>query len=453
MACASSGCQTGCCKDEEVKEPIVTLPTNNQNHPNICIKCKSNNGAVACDGGQFCSDCFRNSLYGKFKLAVSSHGMISPSDNILVAFSGGPSSRVALQFVHDMQQKAQKNLDASGDRSLPVFTVGVAFVDEAAISSVSCQEVEQVIQDLQVIVSSLAPPKKELHIAKIENLFFTNSDEGRDRLRELLNSVGDLTGKEDLVLHLRMLFLQKIASENGYSKLVLGSCTSRVACHVISATVKGQGYSLPADIQYVDARSDIPVVFPLRDCLRQELVTLCRIKCLKTNEVLIQPCSGINALVSSFVRKLQEENASRERTIVRTAEKLTPFHFNSIPDTEDCNVQLASQRRKKKYNIKSHESWPPESLCPICNSPLNKRESVNISSSGKCLTTADMFRTTCCSSCQFQILPNKSTSVERFYSLLPQPMISRAEDQNGGNICWLREQIQDCLLSEDEDGS
>lgn len=29
---------------------------------------------------------------------------------------------------------------------------------------------------------------------------------------------------------------------------------------------------------------------------------------LKTNEVLIQPCSGINALVSSFVRKLQVEN-------------------------------------------------------------------------------------------------------------------------------------------------
>lgn len=120
------------------------------------------------------------------------------------------SARVALQFVHDMQQKAQKNLDASRDRSLPVFTVGVAFIDEAAISSVACQEVEQVIQDLQVIVSSLAPPKKELHIAAIENLFSTNSDEGRDRLRELLNSVGDLTGKEDLVLHLRMLFLQKV---------------------------------------------------------------------------------------------------------------------------------------------------------------------------------------------------------------------------------------------------
>jgi hypothetical protein len=30
----------------------------------------------------------------------------------------------------------------------------------------------------------------------------------------------------------------QIASENGYNRLVLGSCTSRIACHVISATVK-----------------------------------------------------------------------------------------------------------------------------------------------------------------------------------------------------------------------
>lgn len=30
----------------------------------------------------------------------------------------------------------------------------------------------------------------------------------------------------------------QIASENGYNRLVLGSCTSRIACHVLTATVK-----------------------------------------------------------------------------------------------------------------------------------------------------------------------------------------------------------------------
>lgn len=38
---------------------------------------------------------------------------------------------------------------------------------------------------------------------------------------------------------------------------------------------QGQGFSLAADIQYVDARWETPVVLPLRDCLSEELNTLC----------------------------------------------------------------------------------------------------------------------------------------------------------------------------------
>lgn len=30
----------------------------------------------------------------------------------------------------------------------------------------------------------------------------------------------------------------QIAIENGYTKVLLGTCTSRIACHVLQATVK-----------------------------------------------------------------------------------------------------------------------------------------------------------------------------------------------------------------------
>ncbi|KAK9290849.1 hypothetical protein L1049_009027 [Liquidambar formosana] len=359
--------------------------------------------------------------------------------------------RVALQFVHEMQHKAQKNFDASRDRSLPVFGVGVAFIDESAIFPVPSHEVDKAIQDMNLIVSNLAPPKKELHVVPIENIYSSDSSDGRSRLKELLDAVSDATGKEDLRLHLRMLCLQKIAFENGYNKLVLGSCTSRIACHVISATVKGQGYSLPADIQYVDSRWEIPVVLPLRDCLAQELNILCRIDSLKTVEVLNGSCSGINGLVSSFITLLQEENPSRECTIVRTAGKLTPFHFNKIPDSLDSDVHLASQRRHKKFNIKPNKSISPESFCPICNSPLNKSDMLSLSSLESCQMSADTFGASCCPSCQFQILPKDSSSMEHFCSILPQPLISRAKDGSCGNQSWLREQIQDCLLSDSGD--
>ncbi|KAK1575131.1 hypothetical protein Q3G72_002892 [Acer saccharum] len=80
--------------------------------------------------------------------------MITASDNLLVAFSGGSSSRVVLQFVHEMQQRAQKNFDASKDRSLPVFGVGVTFIDESAYHC----EIDKAIEDIRSTVSNLAPP-------------------------------------------------------------------------------------------------------------------------------------------------------------------------------------------------------------------------------------------------------------------------------------------------------
>lgn len=453
MACNSAtGCQSGCYKNEfeqDLKPATETI--SNSNEQNLCVKCKANEPtAGAGEDGKHCLDCFRSNLFGKFRLAVASNALITPADNVLVAFSGGPSSRVALQFVHELQQRAQKNFDASKDRSLPVFGVGVVFVDETAYYPVPSSEIDNAIQEIKLIVSNLSPPTKELHVIPIESIFCSNQCDRRERFKKLVDSVSDATGKEDLLLQLRMLSLQKFASENGYNRLLLGLCTSRIACHVITATVKGRGYSLPADIQYADARWEIPVVLPLRDCLAQELNMLCQLDCLKTVELLNQTHSGINGLVSSFVKILQEENPSRESTIMRTAGKLTPFHFNKIPELNDSSVPLASQRRQKRFNLKPNESISSESFCSLCYSPLNQSDLTSLSSHDNC-KNSDIFVAACCSSCRFQIFPKDPSSMEKFYSLLPEPLVARAKHVRNGDSSLLREQIQDFLLSDSED--
>ncbi|KAL2483084.1 Cytoplasmic tRNA 2-thiolation protein 2 [Forsythia ovata] len=432
MACNSATCQSGCYKDSDSGAVQERQPATEKGggdlvfsaNSRVCIKCKDNETIAAThpavsggggggggggvgvggggDGSRFCADCFRSNLFGKFRFAVTSNAMISPSDNVLIAFSGGSSSRVAIQFVHEMQHKAQKNFDASRDKSLPVFGVGVAYIDESA---------------------------------------------GRHKLMELINAVSDVTGKEDLLEHLRMSSLQKIAVENGYTKLVLGTCTSRIACRVLEATVKGQGYSLAADIQYVDARWEIPVVLPLRDCISEELSMLCSLDSLKTVETFQRPHCGINGLISSFVKLLREENPSRESTIVRTAGKLKPFSFNRIIEVNDCNGHSASQRRQKKYNLKPTESLPPESFCSICHSPLKKSETTSLNATGNGEASVGIFAATC-SSCQYQILPQEPSSLESFRSLLPQQMISLAKNGSCDRQKWLREEIQDFLLSD-----
>lgn len=447
MACGTTGTcgGSGCYNNNQEEDSCPTTTSS------ICYKCKISQ--LVKSAGGLCKDCFANSLFAKFRQAITCHDLISSTDNVLVAFSGGPSSRVALQFVHDLQYKSQRNSDASRDKSYPVFGVGVAFIDESLVSSIPSQDLDNAIQDLHLIVSSLAPPKKNLHIVPIQSVLTSDHGEGKNRLVELLDNVTDATGKEDLLHHLRMLSLQKIAFENKYNKLILGSSTSRIACHVLSATVKGQGYSLAADIQYVDARHEVPVVLPLRDCLAQELNLLCRLNGLKTLDVLDAPCSGINGLVSTFITILQKENPARERTIVRTAEKLTPFHFNRLTETNGPNDPL-TRRHRRRVKLEPYESMASDFLCSICNSPINIADLEHLNSKkvgGE--SNSAIFGLSCCPSCQFQILPKNLSSMEQFYTRLPEPMITRAKDFIARDQTWLREQIKDCLLSDDEDGT
>lgn len=101
MACNSSTCNSsGCYKgyeEEEQPKPNTKAAVNGGNScQNLCVKCKVNEPVCCGIGGEnsrFCKDCFKNNLYGKFKQAVTYNAMITPPDKVLVAFSGGPSSR------------------------------------------------------------------------------------------------------------------------------------------------------------------------------------------------------------------------------------------------------------------------------------------------------------------------------------------------------------------------
>jgi cytoplasmic tRNA 2-thiolation protein 2 len=72
-------------------ERLKRLSMDEESSVRRCTKCGEEEAQKDCNG--LCAGCFRAYLYGKFKLAVTSNAMISPTDKVLVAFSGGPSSR------------------------------------------------------------------------------------------------------------------------------------------------------------------------------------------------------------------------------------------------------------------------------------------------------------------------------------------------------------------------
>ncbi|KAK3140107.1 hypothetical protein QOZ80_5AG0395960 [Eleusine coracana subsp. coracana] len=458
-ACGGAGCGPHCSassagagEDASAEERLGRLSVSGAASA-ACGKCDGGGAAVAVPGGiGMCGECFRTHLFGKFKLAVTGNAMVRPTDAVLLAFSGGPASRVALQFIHEMQAKAIQSWETSNSQALPVFGVGVAFVDESGVLSPKPKhEVERAVQDIRSIVSSLSPGEKAVHIASLGDMFTSGSEDGVGKLREVVGMIGDETGRDDFLQRSRMLLLQKIALENGYTKIMLGSCASGIACHVLSATVKGHGYSLPADVQYVDTRWDVPVVLPLRDVLAQELSLLCELDSLKTQQLLDRPCRGINSLVASFVARLREENPSREHTILRTAQKLKPFSFNKF-SADGYHDFLPSRLRPKFQNVNSDESTFSEILCLICGSPFSESELQNLESTKhNAQKKTDLYTARCCQSCRFQILPSYTDMSEHFFSLLPKFWTEKVNSASGTHSS-LRDQIEDYLLEDDDVG-
>lgn len=79
----------------EILEVVENASVSN-GHRSIlrCSKC----GEETAVYNKLCLDCFRSFLYNKFKVSVTSNAMISPVDCVLVAFSGGPASRLISSY-------------------------------------------------------------------------------------------------------------------------------------------------------------------------------------------------------------------------------------------------------------------------------------------------------------------------------------------------------------------
>lgn len=117
---------------------------------------------------------------------------------------------------------------------------------------------------------------------------------------------------------------------------------------------------------------------------------------------------------------LQEENPSREHTILRTAQKLKPFSFNKF-SANGYHDFLPSRLRPKFQNIDANESTFSEILCLICGSPFSESELQNLENTKhKAQKKIDLFTAHCCQSCHFQILPAATDMYGHFFSLLPK---------------------------------
>ncbi|KAF6258675.1 hypothetical protein COO60DRAFT_1096167 [Scenedesmus sp. NREL 46B-D3] len=200
-----------------------------------------------------------------------------------------------------------------------------------------------------------------------------------------------------MAVHLQDLLVLRAAAALGCSRLLRGECASRIAANIIGDAAKGRGFSVPADIQLLDARllqqGGPAVLRPLREVTHKELAALCAYKSLAwSDREMGQRSSGSNAgrgssghgaaslnqLAERFIADMQGSVPASIYTILRTASHLQPFGFNAlaaVPGAADMQSSAARQSAKKQQQPPgqlqaengSQQQWQ---LCSVCRAPL-----------------------------------------------------------------------------------
>jgi cytoplasmic tRNA 2-thiolation protein 1 len=167
--------------------------------------------------------------------------------------------------------------------------------------------------------------------------------------------------RSDMGSRLVKLLCLRVAKMVGCTKVALGCNGTFFATHIITSILKGSGFALPADVNYIDHRpsaSGLPdIIHPLRDCVSKEILLLCylhNIEFTHDPKDIFGDRTNIRSICKDFVFDQQDRLSSTVNTVVRTATKID---YNGIK--EETMKVLDQQGRIKA-----------DKMCYLCSAPM-----------------------------------------------------------------------------------
>lgn len=433
-----------------------------------CRKCKQRPAVLHIRQQEpYCNECLEAGIQQKVRTATKTQGLVQTGDHVMVAVSGGAASLALLACIVEMKSTNPSR----PERGKVPFQLTVVHIDSTAVLGTQVQEgaeqllqlqaavaaagyqgtllvvplaavyadqeqlqqqlqpmaVQQLHEQMQALHVSAKPEpqqQQDQHLSALSAESVDSSTAGaaeqlqqqQQQLLELVSSICDTTGKEDLINHMQEQLLLRTAVALGCNRLLLGECASRVAAKIIADAAKGRGYSLPADIQLLDARS-LPqggpvIIHPIQEVTYRELVAFCVYKGITWRDrALGQPilqqqsqqgvpnssrgsgkaCAAamsVNTLAEKFIADMQSSVPGSIYPILRTAAHLQQFGFNDIlavPEAANASLPPSARAARAKHLAQQQEDGDNGSnsaadgmqgpglqpqLCSICRAPL-----------------------------------------------------------------------------------
>ncbi|KAF9107041.1 Cytoplasmic tRNA 2-thiolation protein 2 [Mortierella sp. GBA35] len=398
-----------------VEEPTMTVAEKRAKsravHAGFCCKCKTAKSTIVVRYAEYCDPCFLIALDSKFRTALRNarpYRVITP-ENVMLAFSGGPSSRSLIHLFdvfHSLPPEVATNkqqpkiyneihvchidesclLEPSQDQDQDATTAtssgstmeqarsiaagygytfhGVAIEDvyDPEWTDSQCFEaVATLITSLpkdQLTISGQAPELLSQIVSTPALSSSSSSEELKlsrqekiDKLKALLGACTTLTAKETILQHFRSSLLIQLAKRGQCTILALGDSATRVAIQIIELTSIGRGYSLPHETSLMSNWvQDCKVIRPLKDCLVKELDTFC----------------GLEGLELIEHHNTQLDWTMRTKAEVKSIRRLTDEFITGL-DKEFPSTVATVCRTAAKLT-------PPEATydqkCPLCLGPV-----------------------------------------------------------------------------------
>ncbi|KAM8799225.1 cytoplasmic tRNA 2-thiolation protein 2 [Eudromia elegans] len=369
------------------------------------MKCKESPAVLVIRvGDPFCRACFREYFVHKFRAMLGKNRVIFPGEKVLLAFSGGAASSAMLRQVQEgLRRETAKKLR---------FIPGIIYIDEGAVCGQSAEQREQSLAAVEAIAQATGFPFHVAHLEQafelpssilrraargsnapgpgykeaVEGFIQQQRQEAAgahgaaspaqgspaqphtedaaegpvaagsqlpdaaltQELLRFFEAAQTLTAKEEMLQMLRTHLILHTARIQGYSKVMMGDCCTRLAIKLFTNLALGRGAFLAMDTGFLDTRhGDVDVVRPMREYMAKEIAFYNHFFGVPTvTTPAIRPKrrekTSIHRIMEKFLLEMQVDFPSSISTVYRTGEKLSPAPAEGSPGSELCLLCLCA---------------------------------------------------------------------------------------------------------------
>lgn len=287
----------------------------------VCVKCKKEAPCIDIKFALYCSPCFQEATYHKYRILQSrardNIPLTAPATGLILLplhfLDSEPllrASKVLIRFsqLPAIQEPARKNL-ITYDLAVP-----------------ECENLDLFLQDLRREYP-IPCYLRDIYILKLsgEAIKYDGSyeTETHETYSELSNTL-----KEDL-FNAKLLHAQlKLMSQLQVDKAIVPDTSTFLASYILTCTCKGRGQFLPWDSGLVrNYPNNLAIIRPLKEISDREIELYCQETSLHPNtesqKNLPTSAMSIDQLTVNFLSNLETENPGTANVVIRTSSKVS----------------------------------------------------------------------------------------------------------------------------------